>query len=341
MQLRFSNDKKLFIYQDNFKITEAILSLEIFSGKIQNPVYTIAIPTYKRQNTLKETLESALNQKGNVLYDIIVVDNNPLRDDETELLLKKYDNEKITYYKNAENLGMVGNWNRLYTLAKGNWVIMLHDDDLLNNNYILTIDSVIKQHKEIEGLCISVIDSRDVRDLKKHYNIPEEINLKKINAKDYIFGNKTSIVGLCLIKSNFIQLGGYSSDYFPCLDYHLNIRYAYYFNLYKLKSSHLAFYRLENNLTSHLETWRGILSKDWQLRTEIAKEFPFIFRPFIFSILRNNMTGGIEYYKRIFNKPEVNTTDFIKSCGFNVTMTDVIIGKTFNKFNRIKNMVFK
>lgn len=340
MQLRFRNDKKIFSYQDNFKITETISSLEILSGKIKNPDYTIAIPTYKRQHTLKETIKSALDQKGNVTYDIIVVDNNPLRDDETELLLKKYDNPRITYYKNTTNMGMVGNWNRLYTLAKGNWVIMLHDDDLLNNNYLITIDSVIKQHKGIQGVCISAIDSKDVSDLKKCDIVPKDIRLEKLRAKDYIFGNKTTIVGLCLNRDNFMQLGGYSSDYYPCLDYHLNIRYAYYFNLFKVKSTHLAFYRLENNLTSHLETWRGILTKDWQLRKELAKEFPFIFRPFIFSISRNNMLGGIEYYKRIFNKPEVNTKDFIKSCGFNVTMTDIIIGKSFNKFNRIMNLLF-
>ena len=35
-----------------------------------------------------------------------------------------------------KNIGMIGNWNRLYTLARGEWVVMLHDDDLLYNDYL-------------------------------------------------------------------------------------------------------------------------------------------------------------------------------------------------------------
>lgn len=60
------------------------------------------------------------------------MDNNPERGCETEKLMMSYSNNPmISYYKNADNLGMVGNWNRLFTLAKGKYVVMLHDDDLL------------------------------------------------------------------------------------------------------------------------------------------------------------------------------------------------------------------
>ena len=56
-----------------------------------NAEYTIAIPTYKRSKLLKEALESILSQKGieHNLFNILIVDNNPERNDETELMLQE------------------------------------------------------------------------------------------------------------------------------------------------------------------------------------------------------------------------------------------------------------
>ena len=109
----------------------------IYTSKVENPEITIAIPTYKRPNLLLEAISSAINQETSVKYDIIVVDNNPGRGDETEQLMEKFrDSLLVSYYKNSSNLGMVGNWNQLFSIAKGQWVAMLHDDDLLYPNYI-------------------------------------------------------------------------------------------------------------------------------------------------------------------------------------------------------------
>ena len=65
-------------------------SIKIFSSNIPEPVFTIAIPTFCRSSLLKEAVLSALNQVTNVPYDIIVVDNNPKRNDETEQLLNQF-----------------------------------------------------------------------------------------------------------------------------------------------------------------------------------------------------------------------------------------------------------
>jgi len=122
-----------FEYVDNFAKTAHIPSIPIFESNLDYiPDITIAIPTYKRADLLKEAIDSAINQIDYTNYDIIVVDNNPERGCETEKLMMTYSNNPmISYYKNADNLGMVGNWNRLFTLAKGKYVVMLHDDDLL------------------------------------------------------------------------------------------------------------------------------------------------------------------------------------------------------------------
>ncbi|PAF47042.1 hypothetical protein BKH46_04795 [Helicobacter sp. 12S02634-8] len=57
--------KRFLISEDNFSKTAHIQSVPIFEQhNCQSPLITIAIPTYKRTDTLIEALESALNQKG-------------------------------------------------------------------------------------------------------------------------------------------------------------------------------------------------------------------------------------------------------------------------------------
>ena len=53
---------------------------------------------------MKEAVDSALNQIGFDEYDVIVVDNDPDRDDETEKLMLNYNNPKLSYYKNMKNI---------------------------------------------------------------------------------------------------------------------------------------------------------------------------------------------------------------------------------------------
>lgn len=89
---------------------------------------------------LEEALLSAINQNSvNFDYEIIVVDNEPYKNGGTETsnLMEKYkDIPNFIYYRNEENLGMFGNWNRCIELARGEWVTLLHDDDLLIPNYL-------------------------------------------------------------------------------------------------------------------------------------------------------------------------------------------------------------
>ncbi len=102
---------------------------------------TIAIPTYNRPKTLKNAIESALRQKGNYNVEIIVVDNCADGNIENERLLQEIieSHSNVLYYRNEENIGMMGNWNRCFWLASAKWVVLLHDDDILFDSYLETV----------------------------------------------------------------------------------------------------------------------------------------------------------------------------------------------------------
>lgn len=94
---------------------------------------TISIPTYNRANYLDKCLKSIFDQiesKTN-LVEILVSDN--CSTDETNIVIKKYIDYgcKIEYYRNDKNLGFDRNFASCFSKAKGKYVWVLGDDDII------------------------------------------------------------------------------------------------------------------------------------------------------------------------------------------------------------------
>lgn len=113
---------------------------------ISKPWLTVVVPTYRRANLLEQALESILSQwHVDYFWDIVVVDNEPDdgMENDTERLIRKIDNKRILYYRNSENIRPGDNFNRGFWLARGKWVTMLHDDDVLVPNALYVIRRLI------------------------------------------------------------------------------------------------------------------------------------------------------------------------------------------------------
>lgn len=107
-------------------------------------ILTIAIPTYKRPQYLRQAIDSAVNQQNvSISYNIIVVNNDP--DTDMSEMEKSYEDSDVDvcFYTNEKNLGMLGNVNRCVELASGKWIAFLHDDDLLLPNYVHEISKFL------------------------------------------------------------------------------------------------------------------------------------------------------------------------------------------------------
>ncbi|MCR8559721.1 glycosyltransferase [Mucilaginibacter sp. BJC16-A38] len=100
---------------------------------IENPLLTIAIPTYNRSVFLDRALSYLSKQLKNddLPVEVIVSDNCSI--DDTENIVTKHikDGLNIQYFKNAVNKGMDFNIAQCYLLARGKYVLALGDDDFL------------------------------------------------------------------------------------------------------------------------------------------------------------------------------------------------------------------
>ena len=99
-----------------------------------DPRVTIGIPTYNRADGyLKLTLKSALNQTYPNL-EIIVADN--FSTDNTENYVNNISDPRIRYFRHKQNIQPNDNFNFCLEQAKGDYFLLLHDDDLIDDDFV-------------------------------------------------------------------------------------------------------------------------------------------------------------------------------------------------------------
>lgn len=268
-----------FKYIDNFSKYKDVKSKVIIKGKIKDPKITIAIPTYKRNSLIKDALNSALDQINFDNYEVIIVDNDDdFNNKELENILREYNNEKISYYKNEKNIGMFGNWNRCIELAKGEYFVMLHDDDWLENNFLITISKYIKDKRAIYCL-YKIKDFRKNKSkmllqdiLKIFYKKIKQIKkIRELKLEDFFTANRGAD-GILFNRKAMIFLGGYNEMFFPSSDYYFNTHYCLKYGSLQIKRE-LFNYRIEKNESLKRETILLFLKKDKELRKYLVKNY--------------------------------------------------------------------
>ncbi len=102
-----------------------------------NMLLSITVPTYNRCGFLKDFLLSVINSivKYNLKEKVEIIISDNCSPDNTQLVVENLKNEysdiKIIYNKNPQNLGVIPNIAQLIELAKGKYLMMYGDDDLM------------------------------------------------------------------------------------------------------------------------------------------------------------------------------------------------------------------
>ena len=91
------------------------------------PLVSVIIPTYNRANIINKSIDSVLNQTYSNLELIIIDDGSH---DNTEEVIKNYDDKRLKYYKLEENKGMCFARNYGTNLSKGHYIAIHDSDDL-------------------------------------------------------------------------------------------------------------------------------------------------------------------------------------------------------------------
>ncbi len=95
---------------------------------------SICIPAYKRPGPLRDALHSCVNQSYPNI-EVLVGDDSP--DDAAKQVVLEFEARHpgvISYRHNRPSLGQAANVNSLFDRARGDLLVLLHDDDMLLPN---------------------------------------------------------------------------------------------------------------------------------------------------------------------------------------------------------------
>ena len=116
-----------------------------------NTTFSIILPAYKTR-FLKECIDSVLAQTYPNWELIIVNDASP---EDMDSIVLQYHDARIHYYKNKQNYGaehLVHQWNYCLSLAQGEYVICLGDDDKLLPSCLATYAALVTRYPDVEIL---------------------------------------------------------------------------------------------------------------------------------------------------------------------------------------------
>lgn len=233
--------------KDHFSKYKNIKSEKIWGNYIREvPLVTIVMPIYNHPvKCFERALQSAINQKGDINYQIIVVDNNSDDNNVNEIVVRKMQSNKIVYFRNQKNIGMFGNWNRCISLAKTEWITFLHSDDMLKENFLKTMCSIVTSHKEIDQLACNyskynanLFDENQINYIRKEENLNHTL-VRSIDVSEYFDHMITSVKGAFIKKKKIIEIGGFRDlgDGLGASDYTTMLKYAYYYKTYLLNAN--------------------------------------------------------------------------------------------------------
>lgn len=109
-------------------IAVILLAAGIYGGYLwlSKPKVSVVMLTYQREKILPGAIDSIIDQTYKDFELIIINDGST---DKTEEVVNSYQDKRIRYYKNAKNRGIAYSRNKAADLARGEYIMIMDDDD--------------------------------------------------------------------------------------------------------------------------------------------------------------------------------------------------------------------
>jgi glycosyltransferase involved in cell wall biosynthesis len=134
------------------KLTELPSEIKLYVTNGQCvPLLSICVPTFNRGRYLENCLESIRKSLGTADSRVeICISDNASSDNTSEIVELASRSLNINYRRNPKNMGMAQNFLDVVSMAKGKYVWLVGDDDLLMPNGIDKLLKLINDYPEID-----------------------------------------------------------------------------------------------------------------------------------------------------------------------------------------------
>ena len=185
---------------------------------------SVVLPTYNRAHLLGNAMRSVLGQTYRAM-ELIVVDDNSK--DDTAEVVRSFDDPRIRYLRNEQNLKLPGGLNRGFAAARGDFLTWTSDDNLYANTAIERMVEILRQ-----GDCDFVFtDYFHFTELDEASGEP--LNVQHIRLSPALELERRNSVGACFLYTRAVYdgVGLYDPELFLVEDYDYFIRVHKHFRI--------------------------------------------------------------------------------------------------------------
>jgi glycosyltransferase involved in cell wall biosynthesis len=244
------------------------------------PEISICIATYNGAMFLEECLVSIASQT-EVSVEVILLD-----DDSTDDTLQiaravslSYPSVDWVIRKNSVRLGMAANWNACVSQARGEFIKLVGQDDVLLPNCLKRQANALREHSNVSVAATkrTIINRESQRLFEMPTRYPRGITLGSTAALQCLLSG-TNIIGdpvAVLFRRNALTFSGlFNPDIKYCTDMEMWLRLLACGDLY-FDTTPLVLYRIHQNATG--QTVKNIVATDF-LRALVCAEKLFSWR---------------------------------------------------------------
>lgn len=193
----------------------------------RRPFWSVMIPAYNRTRYLEETLRSVLSQDpGAEEMQIEVVDDASTEGD-SEPLVRRIAGTRVDYVRHPHRVGGVANWNSCIERSIGEWVHILHNDDLVLPGFYARLRAAVGRRDDVgAAFCRNVVIDENGRPLwtsELEASTPGILDgfIEKLGISQRIH-----CPAIVVRRSVYENLGGFRTDLSYAADWEMWVRIA-------------------------------------------------------------------------------------------------------------------
>lgn len=201
-------------------------------GDNNRPFWSVMITSYKRKAYIAQAIQSVLSQGiAASEMQIEVVDDCSPNSEEIEAIVQEVGQGRVSFYRQPKNVGIYANWNTCITRARGHWIHILSDDDLLMPDFYKTYRVYIDTYKcqAILGQSIYINEKEQWIGVSNPLQNEDGI----LNNALWVLSrsNQVHTPAIVVAREAYEKLGGYTSDLVFTPDWEMWTRLALHFSL--------------------------------------------------------------------------------------------------------------
>jgi glycosyltransferase involved in cell wall biosynthesis len=180
----------------------------------KRPLITIGMPTYARTTYIRAALDSCFAQ---TFADFEIIVHDDTQDNSIRAIVESYNDPRVRYIQNNPMLGLVAKLNDFLFQSRGDWLVILCDDDLFEPGYLQELVRMSHEHPAATLLRTRnrLIDEAG-RELTLDNNWPEVLDSSSFLERLFLphDGNiAMNLTGMMFRPEQLKSLGGFADLY--------------------------------------------------------------------------------------------------------------------------------